>query len=109
MYVAHVIGPNVSEHNSDETILHLRANSFEDAKNELFSYFGLIPGVEGYYPSSALASARIYQIADSQDVDIETQRETKAMYEAALIAEQEEQAEMARMSKHHPRKQKARK
>ena len=101
-FIAHVFEPNSTDNDENpatEMIFDLKARSMEDAKNELFGYFGLIAGQSGYYPSQQLGSAKIYEVVNTVTVDVDAQRAEKAQVEAEMLAEQESRREMAQFEK----------
>lgn len=97
MFIAHVFGPlNEAGEPSSEMLFDLKSPSLEEAKNELFSYFSLVPGYTGYYAASDLGSAKIMEVVRSEQLDVEAQKMSVAVKEAQMLAEQEEELERAR-------------
>lgn len=98
MFIAFVTGPYIDESTAPtEMVLDLRASTMEDAKNELYSLFGLVPGQIGYYQPEELAKARICEISSEDSLsenDVEYRKEDVARLEAEAYAEAESKREM---------------
>lgn len=99
MFIAFVTGPPPDSHENlpSEMVLDLRSNTLEDAKNELYAMFGLMPGQQGYYRPNELGRARLCEIANDvtlTESDISVQREEAARLEAEAYAEAEARREM---------------
>lgn len=100
MFIAYVTGNFYPEEpQPQELYIPLNATTLEDAKNELFSHFSLIPGCQGYYRESDVKKATLYEVASTLDVDIDAQREAKALAEAEMLAEQEHRREMEQLNR----------
>lgn len=97
MFIAFITGPSSDspENLPSEMVLDLRSNTLEDAKNELYAMFGLIPGQQGYYRPNELGKATICEVVSTlTENDISTQREEASRLEAEAYAEAEARREM---------------
>lgn len=109
MFIAIVTGPFDESIQPTETILDLRSTTMEDARNELYALYGLIPGQQGYYDQKELGTAKIFEVTNTLQIsekDISSQVEESARLEAAAYAEAESAREMEQFNRSKKRHRK---